>query len=103
MLSLLLHQKARIPCTPGTKIPIDRARERIELLIEELSKKKETILIPAPALAEFLVVVEEAGPGYIQTIDKKSAFEIASFDEKAAIEAADIIRAFVKQYGHKKG
>lgn len=103
MLSLLLHQKARIPCTPGTKVPVERAKERIDLLIEELAKAKETILIPAPALAEFLVVVEEAGPGYIQTIDKKTSFEIAPFDEKAAIEAADIIRAFIKEFGHKKG
>jgi hypothetical protein len=103
MLSLLLHQTARIPVDPSTKKPISDAKERIELLISELAKAKETILIPAPALAEFLVVVEEAGPGYIQTIDKKASFEVAEFDEKAAIEAADIIRAFVKEFGHKKG
>jgi hypothetical protein len=103
MLSLLLHQKARIPCTPGTKVPVDRARERIDLLIDELQRRKETILIPAPALAEFLVLVEEAAPGYLHVLDKRATFDVAPFDEKAAIEAAAMVNAFREHLGDKKG
>jgi predicted nucleic acid-binding protein len=103
MLSLLLHQTARLPCAPGTKIPVSRAKERIELLIEDLSRSHETILIPAPVLAEFLVIVEEAGPGYLKTISRKASFEIAPFDEKAAIEAAEIVKYFIKKFGSKRG
>ena len=103
ILSLLLHQTARIPCPPGSTTPTSNAKERIELLLAELTKAKETILIPAPALAEFLCVVEEAGPGYLQVVGRNSGFEIAPFDAKAAIEAADIMRRFAKESGHKKG
>src|SRR5579863_3737066 len=103
MLSLLLHQTDRLPCPPGSNVPVTLPRERIELLLSELAKKKETILIPAPALTEFLCLVEEAGPGYIHTIDKKSAFEVAPYDEKAAIEAAEIMKKFKKEDGKHSG
>ncbi len=103
MLSLLLHQTARIPTAPGTKVSIALARERIELLLSELAKAKETILIPTPALTEFLYVVEEAGPGYIHTIDKKASFDVAPYDEKAAIEAAEMMRKFKKEDGKTSG
>lgn len=76
MLSLLLHQTARIPAAPGSKTPITQARERIEKLMADLAKQKETILIPAPALTEFLYLVEDAGPGYVQTIDKKRVLKL---------------------------
>ncbi len=102
MLSLALHQTARIPVIPGTTTPVSRPRERIEFLIGELSKDKATIVIPTPALAEFLVVVEEAGPKYLQQIDKSSRFDIQPFDEMAAIEAAQMFRAF-KAAGDKRG
>lgn len=103
MLSLLLHQTARIPAAPGSKTPITQPRERIEKLLADLTKQKETILIPAPALTEFLYLVEEAGPGYIQTIDKKASFEVAPFDEKAAIEAAEMMKKFKKEDGQPSG
>jgi hypothetical protein len=101
--SLLLHQTARLPVIPGTKTPVPFARERIELLLTELAKAKETILIPAPALTEFLCLVEEAGPDYVNTIDKKSSFEVAPFDSKAAIEAAAMMRKFKKEDGRASG
>ena len=103
MLSLLLHQTARLPCFPGTKTQIVDARERIETLLTELAKQNATILVPAPALTEFLCLVDEAGPGYLKTINKKSSFEVAPFDEKAAIEAAEIIKKLRKDFGHKSG
>lgn len=103
MLSLLLHQTARIPAAPGSKTPITQARERIEKLMADLAKQKETILIPAPALTEFLYLVEDAGPGYVQTIDKKASFEVAPYDEKAAIEAAEIMKKFKKEDGRPSG
>lgn len=103
MLSLLLHQTARIPSPPGSNTPLPQARERIEKLLADLTKQKETILIPAPALTEFLYVVEEAGPGYIQTIDKKASFEVAPYDEKAAIEAAEMMKKFNREDGRRSG
>ncbi len=86
MLSLALHQTARFPRDPSTGLPVDRPKQRIELLVSQLSKSKATILIPAPAFAEFLVVVEEAGPSYLNKINKSARFEIEPFDTMAAIE-----------------
>jgi hypothetical protein len=102
MLSLLLHQTARFPVIPGTDTPVTRPKERIEFLISELSKDKAQIIIPAPAFAEFLVVVEEAGPQYLQRIDKTSRFDIKPFDTMAAVEAAEMMRTFIAQ-GDKRG
>lgn len=63
-------------------------------MIAELQKTKIKILIPTPALAEFYV---KADPEVIANFKGKSAFIIASFDEKAALECsisiADAIRA----------
>src|SRR5687768_14882805 len=94
MLSLSLHQTARIPVVPGTTEPVTKARERIEYLIAELSKSKTTIIIPAPALVEFLVVVDEAGPKYLQQITRTARFDPRPFDERAAVEAAQMFRTF---------
>jgi hypothetical protein len=102
MLSLALHQTARIPVIPGTRTPVDRPRERIEHLIGQLSKDRETIIIPAPSLAEFLVVVEGAGPEYLKRIDRNARFEIHPFDTMAAVEAAQMFRSF-QQAGDKRG
>jgi predicted nucleic acid-binding protein len=102
MLSLALHQTARIPADPETGEPLTKPRERIEYLISELSKNKAQIIIPAPCLAEFLAIAEGAGPKYIQTLDKHARFDILPFDERAAIEAAEMMRAF-KAAGDKRG
>jgi predicted nucleic acid-binding protein len=101
MLSLLLHQTARIPVIPKTTTPIPHARERIEHLVATLNKDNAVILIPAPALAEFLVVVEDAGPNYLTLIDKSANFQVSPMDEKAAVELAALFRT-AKALGDKK-
>jgi predicted nucleic acid-binding protein len=72
----------------------DSQRAKLDYLIAELQKTKIKILIPTPALAEFYV---KADPEVIANFKGKSAFIIASFDEKAALECsisiADAIRA----------
>ena len=67
---------------------VPRAKERVEYLIETLSKAGEKIVIPTPALSECLVHAGPAGPEYLTIIGKQACFRIASFDERAAVEAA---------------
>jgi hypothetical protein len=102
MLSLALHQTARFPVDPSTGFEVTKPKQRIERLVSELSKDKATIVIPAPAFAEFLVVVEEAGPEYLRKINKSARFDIEPFDTLAAVEAAAMFRAF-KAGGDKRG
>ena len=72
----------------------DVQREKLDYLIATLQKTKTKILIPTPALSEFYV---KADPDVVASFKGKSAFIIASFDEKAALECsisvADAIRS----------
>lgn len=72
----------------------DSQREKLDYLIATLQKTKTKILIPTPALAEFYV---KADPDVVANFKGKSAFVIAAFDEKAALECsfslADAIRS----------
>jgi hypothetical protein len=101
MLSLLLHQTARFPVCDDGK-PVTRPKDRIEHLIAELGKADAQIIIPAPAFAEFLNVVEDAGPAYLAEIEKTSTFTVEPFDTQAAVEAAWMFRTF-KAKGDKRG
>lgn len=68
---------------------MERAKTRIDFLVQSLSKSKDRILIPTPVLAEVLV---GAGPSRIPElvarIEKLAAFRVASFDQVAAVELA---------------
>ncbi|HEV8041552.1 MAG TPA: hypothetical protein VGP62_21935, partial [Bryobacteraceae bacterium] len=64
-----------------------RLKERIDLLLAELRKTRTKILIPTPALSEFLV---KADVRILQTFNTSSSFRIAAFDQRAAIEVADL-------------
>jgi hypothetical protein len=86
----------------SVKSSAPRAKERVEYLIDNLSKVSETIIIPTPALSECLVHAGPAGPEYLNIIGTQSCFRIASFDERAAVEAA--IRTYdARQRGQQKG
>ena len=70
------------------KASTPNARERVEYLIDCLSKENEKIVVPTPALSECLVHAGPAGPDYLAIITKRAVFRVASFDERAAVEAA---------------
>jgi predicted nucleic acid-binding protein len=85
-----------------TASSVHRASERVEFLIERLSKAGERVVVPTPALSECLVHAGPAGPAYLAILSQKAAFRVASFDERAAVEAA--IRTYeAAQRGHRKG
>jgi hypothetical protein len=86
----------------NTPSSVPRAKERVEYLIDNLSEAGEKIIIPTPALSECLVHAGPAGPEYLIIIGRQSCFRIASFDERAAVEAA--VRTYqARQRGQPKG
>src|SRR6266446_3919177 len=101
-LSLLLYPDAKPPLDPSTNKPVERAKERIEHLVESLEKAKEKIIIPTPALSEFLVLAAEAGPDYLAEINISSVFEVADFDTRAAVELAASIKRSKAQRNKKR-
>jgi hypothetical protein len=86
VLSLLLNPDLDPPRDPTSGDPVERATERLENLVADLEKARARIVIPTPALSEFLVIAGDAGPDLITELDKQAVFAIEPFDAKAAVE-----------------
>jgi predicted nucleic acid-binding protein len=101
VLCLLLHPDAQVPNDPETSQPVTGPRERIEYLVETLRKASARILLPTPVIAEFLTF---ASSDYLDEINRSQHFEIAPFDQRAAIEAAETLKkAIADGLGKKAG
>ena len=94
---------------PGTLVPngsdgspVSR-QDRIDYLVQRLSKAKSKIIIPTPVLSEALV---KAGPAasqkVIEELQKYAVFSIEPFDTRAALEVAAMSREALAS-GNKKG
>ena len=101
VLLLVLDPNAKPPNDPVTGQPLDKAAERIEYLIENLTADKEKIVIPTPVLSEVLVHAGDALQPYLDKLNGQAAFRIAPFDQKAAIEAALAMSDAIKRGGHR--
>jgi hypothetical protein len=99
-LTVLLNPNAAPRPNPQTGQPIAHCRQRIEALIDDLSRKRATLLVPAPALAEALCATE-AIEAYFKSLQEYAAIELAPFDGLAAYEFGRIIRK-AKANGDKR-
>jgi len=100
-ISLLIHPDAKPPSDPATNQPVDRARERIEKLVDDLNGSKDRVVIPTPVLSEFLVLAGEDGQQYLSEITNQPGFYIRPFDEMAAVELA-AMELLAKRKGNKR-
>src|SRR6266567_5553876 len=89
-LSLMAYEKSRPPLDPSTKKPVERIEDRIEKLLEDLDSESERIILPTPVLSEFLILVGEDAPVYLERISGMKNILIKPFDEVAAIELAAV-------------
>jgi hypothetical protein len=102
MLLLMLRPGTPVPAGPGG-VRIDRPKDRIDHLVNELDKANTKVIIPAPALSEALVRAGAAASQQIvDELTKWSVFQIAPFDTRAAIEVAAMTRSALSK-GKKKG
>jgi len=69
------------------KITGDR-RAKLDDLVARLEKSRTKIVVPTPALTEVLIRAGKARQEIHNTLMGKSAFEIAPFDAKAAMECS---------------
>lgn len=69
------------------KITGDR-RAQLDDLVARLEKSRTKIVVPTPALTEVLIRAGKARQEIHNTLMGKSAFEIAPFDAKAAMECS---------------
>lgn len=100
-VGMMLHPKAKVPEDPATKKPVTRAPDRIQKLLQDLTTEQERIVIPTPALAEFLVLAAKEAPRYLSEIHSMRSIWIRPFDEMAAVELA-AIDVMAKDTGNKR-
>ena len=103
ILCLLLRPSTRPPIDPATGTPVERAAKRLAYLVDELDATHTRIILPAPALAEFLVVADQQGPAYVAAIGKRTVFCVEPFGTVAAIEAAAATRAALDRGNKRSG
>jgi predicted nucleic acid-binding protein len=89
-LSLMLHPHARPPKDPATGKLVERVADRMEKLLQDLDADSERIIIPTPALCEFLILAGADGPAYVDKMRESKTMLIRPFDEMSAIELAAI-------------
>lgn len=106
-LELIIHPQGRPPKDPKTGKPIERLADRIDELIEAWENDGETVIVPTPALAQFLILAHHQASDYLGKISGSSYFRIESFDERSAVELAAIhigaITSASKQRGKRGG
>jgi predicted nucleic acid-binding protein len=101
-LLLLLSPELSSPVDPMTNRRVEYAKERLDILLQELEKSRTKIIIPTPALSEVLVRASSAGPAYLDRLGSSAAFRIVAFDQRAAVEVAAMTRAAITA-GDKRG
>ena len=72
-------------------------------LVETLEAAQATIIIPTPALSEFLVLAASDAGAYLAQLTSSAVFVVESFDLKAAIEAAAAQRRAIDAGSKKSG
>lgn len=103
VLSLIPNPLIDPPVDPATGTAVSKCSERLEYLVAELEKARTRVIIPSPALSEFLVIADENGPDYLSEIDQHAIFSIEPFDAVAAVEAAAKTRAAIAKGNKKSG
>lgn len=101
-LLLLLRPNVDAPHDRSTGNPVEFVEKRLNYLVKTLERTKTKIVIPTPALSEFLVRAEAAGPALLQRITKQAVFRIVPFDTLAAVEVAMMTRDALDK-GDKRG
>lgn len=79
---------------PRAGQPIDRLAARVEAFLLFASTGANHVIIPTPALSEFLVgVAMEDYQHYLDLFHGYSSIELAPFDQRAAVECALLVSA----------
>jgi len=89
-LMLLFHPSAKPPIDPATGAPVAKCRERIDLLLLNLSEAGIKVMVPTPVLSELLVRVGPDKARVLTEIHSAYAFKVQPFDTVAAVEVAHL-------------
>lgn len=76
--------------------------QKLSWLLKSIVSKRGKIIIPTPALSEYLVNAGAASEAILQALTKNRNVIIAGFDQKAAHTCAELHRVAWTAGGHKK-
>ncbi|WP_156799310.1 hypothetical protein [Oceanicola granulosus] len=80
---------------------MDHCKERVEALVDSLSKRGDTVVIPTPCFSELLCAVPDLEKA-VSELNTSTAFDLAPFDERCAVDLAEVVRS-AKRAGDKRG
>ena len=63
-------------------------RKKLDYLVQTLTESRVQVLIPTPALTEYLARAGKAASEVLEELRKRSVFRIAPFDQRASVECA---------------
>lgn len=89
-LVLAFDANANPPIDPATGSRLTKCQERLDHLIETLSRTRTRVLIPTPVLAEYLVRAGQDRNRRLDELTSSRAFKVSPFDIRAAVECAGI-------------
>jgi len=92
VLIYLVYPSAPAPNDPSTSVPVSHCQERIEGLLEDLSKMDAQLIIPTPVLSELLIRAHDRQAEILAILTNRRAVTIAAFDMMAAVENATFRR-----------
>ena len=98
-----LDREVSVPLDPATNDPVEDAKARIDLLIQDHIRRDERIIIPTPVLSEVLVHADSASFRYLKTIQDSSSFKIVAFGQRAAVELARMYHKTLIEGGIRAG
>lgn len=89
-LHILFDDKARVPRDAKGKSIAERAQDRIDFLVQTISDGRDNkIILPTPALTEFMLLAADRWADYLTIIRRKAVFEIAGYDDPEAVELVE--------------
>jgi hypothetical protein len=88
-LHILFDDRARLPRDAHGKIKVSRAQDRIDFLVQTISERGDKIILPSPALTEFMLLASDRYRDYLAIIRRRSVFEIAGYDDPESVELVE--------------
>lgn len=102
-LAIMLVRPDAMAAKDTNGVMVSHAKERVDGLLAQLAADKTKIVIPTPVLAEMLVRSDEdERAALIARFARSASFRVAAFDERAAMELADIEKKAIDG-GDKRG
>jgi rRNA-processing protein FCF1 len=101
VLIFMVDRHAPAPIDRHTGKAVLHCRERIEGLIEGLDEAAAVLIVPTPVLSELLICSDTRQPEVLAALTGKRTVQVASFDQMAAVENAQLRRSKIN--GRKRG